>query len=264
MEASRLQPHAFVVPAYGRSPHLEQCLRSLADQTRHSSIVVATSSPFEGMRALVEAHGGTLHVHDRGGSIGRDWNAALAAANAQWVTLAHQDDVYLPTFVQSTLEAVRRHPNASLVFTGYREMSGNGRRPVSLMLRIKRVLLELGFLGRGAIYGKAAKRRALAFGCPVPCPSVTLPGATPFRFREDLKVNLDWDAWMRIAQQEGAFVYVRQALMLHRLHEGSETESGIRDGVRAAEDRMMFGRVWPAPIASVLARLYSLSYSNGT
>lgn len=259
-----LEPHAFVVPAYGRSPHLEHCLRSLAAQTQRSSIVVATSTPFEGMRALVEAHGGTLHVHDQGGSIGRDWNAALAAANAQWVTLAHQDDVYLPTFVQSTLDAVRRRPDASLVFTGYREMSGEARRPVSVMLRVKRVLLELGFLGRGAIVAKAAKRRALAFGCPVPCPSVTLPGQTAFRFREDLKVNLDWDAWMRIAQQEGAFVYLRQPLMLHRLHEGSETESAIRDGVRAGEDLMMFGRVWPTPIARALARLYSLSYSNGT
>lgn len=264
MGASALEPHVFVVPAYGRSPHLEQCLRSLASQTQRSRIVVATSTPFDGMREIVEMHGGTLHVHDRGGSIGRDWNGALASVDAQWVTLAHQDDVYLPTFVQDTLEAVRRCPEASLVFTGYRELSGDQVRPVSLMLRVKRALLELGFLGRRSIAGTAAKRRALAFGCPVPCPSVTLPGQAGFRFREDLKVNLDWDAWMRTAQQMGAFVYIRSALMLHRLHEGSETESAIRDGVRAGEDYMMFHRVWPAPVARALARLYAFSYSNGT
>jgi len=257
--------HAFAVPAYGRSPHLEQCLRSLAAQTRRSRIVVATSTPFEGMREMVEAHGATLHVHDQGGSIGRDWNAAMAAAaDAQWVTLAHQDDVYLPGFAQRTLEAVRHSPTASFVFTDYREIAGERQRPMTPMLWLKRALLELGFLGRRTISGRAAKQRVLAFGCPVPCPSVTLRGQGAFRFREDLKVNLDWDAWLRIAQQDGAFVYVRSALMLHRLHDGSETESAIRDGVRAEEDLMMFRRVWPDPMARALARLYALSYSNGT
>ena len=83
------------------------------------------------------------------------------------------------------------------------------------------------------------------------------------RFREDLKVNLDWDAWLRLAAQPGAFAYVRQTLMLHRIHAGSETSDGIRAGVRAREDLMMFRAQWPAPIARVLARAYAMSYATG-
>ena len=83
------------------------------------------------------------------------------------------------------------------------------------------------------------------------------------RFSEDLKVNLDWEAWLRLAGKEGAFVYARERLMLHRIHGTSETSEGIRAGVRAEEDRMMFEALWPLPVARVLARAYSLSYQSG-
>ncbi|WP_454259129.1 hypothetical protein [Pseudoxanthomonas mexicana] len=51
--------------------------------------------------------------------------------------------------------------------------------------------------------------------------------------------------------------------MLHRIHAGSETSDGVRAGVRAREDLAMFQRVWPAPIARVLAHLYAVSYEVG-
>ena len=98
---------------------------------------------------------------------------------------------------------------------------------------------------------------------PVPCPAVTLRARAGLRFREDLKVNLDWEAWLRLAAQPGTFAYVRQTLMLHRIHAGSETSDGIRAGVRAREDLMMFRAQWPAPIARVLARAYAMSYATG-
>ena len=33
-------------------------------------------------------------------------------AGTEWVTLAHQDDVYLPEFTQQTLAAAMRQPQA--------------------------------------------------------------------------------------------------------------------------------------------------------
>ncbi|WP_162315548.1 glycosyltransferase family 2 protein [Pseudoxanthomonas yeongjuensis] len=264
--------HCFVVPAYGDSPHLRACLDSLRAQTRRSPIVVCSSTPHAGLQALAEEYGARLVLHSPNAGIGHDWNAALEqvplGAGTEWVTLAHQDDVYLPEFAQRTLAAIARQPQAVMVMTGYGELIGSGAsddrpRLLSPMLLVKRVLLELGFLGRGAIANPAAKRRLLRFGCPVPCPAVTLRTRTGLRFREDLKVNLDWEAWLRLAAQTGAFAYVRQILMLHRIHAGSETSDGIRGGVRAREDLMMFRAQWPAPIARMLARAYATSYATG-
>lgn len=257
--------HAFVVPAYGDSPWLADCLRSLRAQTVPSRIVVTSSTPHAGLHAVAEAFGAALALHAPSAGIGRDWNFALAQAGADWVTLAHQDDVYLPGFVEYTLAAARA--DALMVFTGYRELAGAERqRQVTGMLGVKRLLLELGFLGRRSVASQAARLRALRFGCPIACPAVTLNlrRLEGFRFREDLRVNLDWDAWVRLARQPGAFAYVRTPLMLHRIHAVSETSDAIRRGVRAAEDRMMFESLWPRPVANLLARAYTLSYEAGT
>lgn len=253
--------HCFVIPAYGASQHLADCLASLQRQTRPSPVIVSSSSPYDGLETLVERFGARLHVHGPNKGIGHDWNAALAQACAPWITLAHQDDIYLPQFAERTLGLVSRAPDAALVFTGYAELSNAVRVAQSPMLWIKRLLLEFGFLGRSFATSAGARRRALRFGCPIPCPSVTINlRQSGLAFREDLKVNLDWDAWVRLANDGAAFGYCRDVLMLHRIHGDSETSAGVRDGVRAREDLMMFDRLWPGPLAAALTRLYALSY----
>ncbi len=256
--------HSFVVPAYGHSPHLVECLASLRSQTCRSRIVIATATPFEGLAGIARDYDVKLVVNPAGGGIGADWNFALSQAHTPWATLAHQDDVYLPHFTERTLAMAMARPDMRLVLTGYGELAGDVERRVSLMLTIKRVLLELGFLGRHAVCARKAKMRLLRLGCPIPCPSVTLKLDAPsLRFREDLRVNLDWDAWTRLALQRGAFGYDRAVLMLHRIHGSSETSAGVQDGARAREDLMMFQRFWPAPVARLLARAYSRSYQIG-
>ena len=256
--------HSFVVPAYGRSPHLAECLASLGAQSRPSAIVVATATPYDGLAELVGAHGAKLAINPKGGGIGRDWNFALDQAESPWVTIAHQDDLYLPDFTAATLALTERVPDATLVMTGYEELLETTRRAHTPMLWIKRLLLEIGFLGRQAVGTRGAKTRLLRFGCPIPCPSVTVHRErTAIRFREDLRVNLDWDAWLRLAAAPGAFAYSRQRLMVHRIHAASETSAGIREGARGREDLMVFESLWPPPIARLLARGYALSYETG-
>lgn len=259
-------PHVFVVPAYGQSPHLRSCLQSLREQTRPSPIMISTSTPYPALDRLAQEFGAQLLTHSPNIGIGHDWNQALSQVQArtEWATIAHQDDIYLPGFAEETLAAASRHPEALMVMTGYGELVGEQVRSLTPMLGIKRLLLELGFLGREQVAARSGKRRLLRFGCAIPCPAVSLrlTAAVP-RFREDMKVNLDWDAWLRLADTAGSFAYVRRKLMLHRIHSGSETSDGIRMGVRAQEDLMMFRSLWPEPIARLLARAYAMSYERG-
>jgi len=257
--------HTFVVPAYGHSAHLRECLVSLRAQILPSRIVIATSTPFDGLEALAAEYDAGLAVHAPNVGIGRDWNFALAQAQTPWVTVAHQDDLYLPRFTERTLTLAASRPDVRLVMTDYGELVDGRQRTTTPMLMIKRLLLELGFLGRASVFRTGAKLRLLRFGCPIPCPSVTLKVRDAgLQFREDLKVNLDWEAWMRLAVKEGAFAYAREVLILHRIHAGSETSGAVREGVRAAEDLMMFRSLWPEPVARLLARAYSLSYETGS
>lgn len=252
--------HCFVVPAYGESTHLKRCLESLRAQTHPSPIVISTSTPFQGLSELAERFQARLAIHDSKVGIGNDWNNAIISADSNWVTLAHQDDVYLPNFAHATKHAIRSNPDALLVFTGYRELLGDKVMPCGTMLFAKRALQEFAFLGRSSVSRVRAKRRLLAFGCPIPCPSVTIRRLPGFAFSEKLTVNLDWDAWLRLAHLDGAFVRVNRKLMLHRLHAGSETFSGTQSGTRQREDQQLFEQLWPEIIARFLAVLYSMSY----
>lgn len=259
--------HSFVVPAFGVSAHLRHCLDSLHAQTATGSeILLTTSTPSGALERIASEYAVGYYVHGPNAGIGRDWNAALDRATRGWVTIAHQDDVYSPDFVCETMRLVEATPDAVLVMTRYAEIVGDTGMVsnASMMLRIKAALLELGFLGRSSVRRERDKQRLLRFGCPVPCPSVTLgPGLQALRFREDLKVDLDWEAWLRAAFIPGAFCYSRRTLMHHRIHADSETSSGVRDGVRAKEDAAMFAALWPAPLARLLARAYALSYHVG-
>jgi hypothetical protein len=244
---------------------LDSCLRSLALQTCPSTVFIATSTPNTHIERLGRQYRIEVLENPVRGGIGSDWNFALDSAPTRLVTLAHQDDIYLPRFAECTLATLARHPRASLAFTDYREIEGELERSISRMLRIKHALLESAFLGSVQASSRFFKTNALRFGCAIPCPAVTIDRSTDLRFDTQMAVDLDWDAWLRLARRPGTFVYVREPLMLHRVHTASETTSAIETGHRHDEDLMMFRRIWPRPVANALATIYRASYrSNRT
>jgi hypothetical protein len=258
--------HTFVVLAYGRSPFLESCLESLHGQSVASVVTVSTSTPFAGLEDVCARFGADLRVHGPNRGIGHDWNMGLRAAETAWVTLAHQDDVYAPGYAAFVHDVAARHPDDLLAFCAYDELVGDRTRAPVPMLRVKRGLIEAAYLGRGRITGRRAKRRLLRFGNPVACPTVALHRArlADFGFRADMKTNMDWMAWLDLADREGGFSFERAPLVSHRIHAESETSATIGSGSRSDEDLQVFERLWPRPLARGLSRLYALSYRSNT
>lgn len=255
--------HAFVIPAYGDSPHLESCLQSILAQTRPGSeVVIATSTPSAYVAQVAQRFAVPLAINPRRANIGSDWNFALGAVRAPLVTIAHQDDSYRPDYLARMREALDRTPDASIAFSDFVETTDAGLRPLHVNLRIKRYLTRRAFGAAGAIRDEPSKRRLLAWGNPLCCPSVVLNrGLLPdFTFTESLHSNLDWEAWLRLAERAGAFVYVREPLVIRRIHLHSETSAAIADRRRRDEDRAMFARLWPGPVAALIAAVYQASY----
>ncbi|MCD9005784.1 glycosyltransferase family 2 protein [Luteimonas sp. XNQY3] len=253
--------HAYVVPAYGDSPHLDACLASLVAQHLASPIIVSASVPGARLEETATRYGARYLLHGPNRSIGHDWNTAVDAAGTEWVTIAHQDDVYLPGFGQAVASAVRESPDALLISTDYAELLGDLVRNGTPLLRIKRTLIELAYLGRREISGRGARRRLLRFGCPISCPTVTFSRQrSGLHFDEHMRTNLDWDAWVRLTELQGTFVHLRRPLVQHRIHPDSETSVGVRSGIRAREDLEMFSRFWPGPVARLIALAYGASY----
>lgn len=261
---SVIEDHTFVVPAYGRSRHLEDCLASLRTQSSGSRVVVSTSTPFEGIETLAKEYGAEIFVHSPNRGIGHDWNMALEQSRTTWTTLAHQDDVYYREYSARVCDAGGNSEDTLIVFSDYVEVRQNGKCSVGPLLMLKRLLLHGGFLGRNTIASRGAKMRALRLGSSIPCPAVTYHrrAIESFRFREDLRVSLDWAAWLDLATRRGAFVWVRDVLMEHRIHPVSETRRALDDGSRRREDLDLLQMLWPRPVAKLLSAAFSVAYGE--
>lgn len=255
--------HGFVVLAYGESPWLSSCLASLAAQTRATPIMVATSTLTAQTAAQAARFGASLAVNpvSRAGIAG-DWNFARAQAPWPYVTLAHQDDVYLPDFAARSVAALERHSDAVLAFTGHDEIADDGERRGGRVIAVKHLMTRLAAGARPRRLGAWRRAGLLAFGNPVGCSAVTFArdrlGA--FAFDASFASNLDWAAWWQLHRDGRAFAYVPERLVLRRYNSHSATSHLLADGRRATEDARMFAAIWPGPMARLLTALYRAGY----
>lgn len=252
--------HTFVICAYQESPYLEECIQSLLDQTVPTQILMATSTANRHIVSLAGKYGIPLYVNQLKTGLAGDWNFALFLGGTPLVTLAHQDDRYDPEYVRLILENLNtcRHP--LIAFTDYNELRDGKTVTDNSLLRIKRKMLS-PLCRRSLWRSRFVRRRILSAGNAICCPAVTLvrenlPG---FSFRDNMKSNIDWQAWEEISRKRGEFVYVPVAAMEHRIHEESTTSGLLEEHARRAEDIYMFRKFWPAPLAHLIELFYQKS-----
>lgn len=249
--------HTFAVCAYKESPFLRDCLDSLINQSVEPHIIIVTSTPNEYLDELSSHYNVPLFVSGSAPGIAVDWNHAVDRAQTELVTIAHQDDIYEPRYLESMLASVNESDDPLLYFTDYGEIRSDEIVDDNKLLNVKRMMLSP--LKNKSLRGSRwVRRRILSLGSPICCPSVTLIKSklSPNFFKDEFRSNLDWQAWATLSYQEGDFLYNPHILMRHRIHEDSETSHLINDNSRDAEDLAMLENFWPKPIAKVLCRWY--------
>jgi hypothetical protein len=253
--------HSFIVLAYGESPFLAGCLRSLAAQTAPSRVLLSTSTPSPFLEHVAAKAGIETRINPRREGIAADWNFALGQAETRYVTLAHQDDIYAPEFTASSLALFAREPKAALSFTGYQEVDDEGLPKSSRISRVKH-LIEFATIGRREVLKGRALRAFLSFGNPLPCSSVTFDRVNlkQFQFSPEFQSNLDWEAWWRLAQAGETFLHAPDRLVGRRHNALTATSRLIADGTRWTEDLAMFRKAWPRPLADAIALTYRAGY----
>lgn len=252
----------FAVCAYKESPHLEAALGSIRAQSVSAQVLVATSTPSEYIRGLAEKYGAAYHVNPEKKGIAADWNFALTRAETPYVTLAHQDDIFMPDYAAEVMKRLKRHRDALICFTDYGDLLADGKIHCNrFYLQVKRLLLWAFYL-RNSWSCRMMKRSALVFGNAICCPSVTyhLPSLGDLRFDNSYSVNLDWAMWLNLADRPGAFCYVPKPVMAHRIDESMETAAAIADHRRYEEDYRIFAMIWGGFIAKLLMHFYRKSY----
>lgn len=257
--------HTFVVCAYKESPYLSECINSLVSQTRSTSIIVVTSTPNKYIESTCRRFTVPLYVGNHQSGIARDWTFGLDSVDTPLVTIAHQDDVYKPCYAERMLALINSADRPLIYFCNYSEIRNGVEVIDNKLLRVKRAML-LPLSVDMFKSSKLIRRRILSLGSPICCPSVTFvrPNLMEPIFTEGLKCDLDWQAWERISRLSGEFLYDSKVGMSHRVHEGSETTTLIRDDTRSKEDLFMFSQFWPSWVARILTKAYSLSQRSNS
>ncbi len=251
--------HTFALCAYGESPYLESCIRSLKSQNVQSRILLATSTPSVMIDRLGHKYNIPVFVNTDSNGIGSDWNFAWQCADTALVTITHQDDIYEPKYAECLLKDLNEAVDPIIWFCDYYEMRDGIKVWENKNLRIKRLML---WPLKSKVFQKSRfiRRSILSLGSPICCPSVTYVkekcGKGPV-FSIEMKVSLDWDQWERQSRKSGSFVYCNQPLMCHRIHEKSATSDLIASHIRRKEDMEMYKRFWPVWIAKCLGRVYA-------
>jgi glycosyltransferase involved in cell wall biosynthesis len=255
--------HSFALLAYMDSPYLGECLHSLKQQTVRSTIYICTSTPSEYIRQFARENELELHIMETRKGMSHDWNFGLAMAKTKYVTLAHQDDLYLPTYTEECIAAAAKFDDTLICFTDYIEYVDNRDRTDNQLLRIKRIMLKV-MMPFYHLRSPFWKTRMLSFGDPVAAPSImyVCDRLNGFSYSTDFIVGLDWEGLYRLAKMKGRFVYINRPLIRHRIHPDSATTSAIQDNARHREDLILFKRFWPGFIAKILARLYAQSHKS--
>lgn len=250
--------HTFIICAYRESPYLEECIQSLRAQTVPSEIIMVTSTPNSYIEDLAQRYQIPLYVNPGPGGITQDWNFGYSKAETPYLTIAHQDDVYLEDYARRMLEAMKSASRPLIYFTDYGELREGKPVLENGLLKVKRLMLTP--LKVKAFQGSRwVRRRVLSMGCPICCPSVSfarenLPEVV---FEHGYRSCEDWQAWEKLSRLKGSFLYDPQVLMYHRIHPGSETSAIIGDNARSGEEYEMYRKFWPAPVARALMKFYA-------
>ena len=99
--------HTFVICAYKESPYLENCIQSLKNQTVASDIIMATSTPNSYISDMADKYKIPVYVKEGAPDIADDWNFGYSKVQTPYLTIAHQDDIYLPDYTKHVLEEFR-------------------------------------------------------------------------------------------------------------------------------------------------------------
>lgn len=247
--------HTFAICAYKESKYLEECIKSLLMQEVKSNIIITTSTPNDYIKNIANKYNIELFINNGENGIGQDWNFAVSKTKTDYVTIAHQDDIYNSNYLKEIVDYLNQNKDFIIAFGNYREIKNGEIIPLTKNLKIKK-FLQIPLIKHGD--KKYAKEHALKYGTAICCPCVTINtkicGKTPYL--TNMKCDLDWETWYELSKIKGTFLYINKDLMCHRIHEESETSNLIENNIRIDEDYKMYLKFWPKPIAKILMHFY--------
>jgi len=215
-----------IVPAYNGGQVIRKALESALAQDVPLRIIVVDDGSTDDSADIARSYGARVTVLTKAnGGVSRARNTGLAEAQAPYVALLDQDDVWQPRKLARQLELIEAHPHVGIVFTDMRVLKPDG------------TIVEDGFLATTEPYA-ALDRQNLgnqAYLLPETLgqavmrfnfisPSTTLVRRAAIQeiggFDESLSLCDDAECWMRLLRRWRG-IAIEECLVLSLLWEGN-------------------------------------------
>ena len=208
-----------IIPTKNRADYVSSAIQSVLDQTFGDfEIIVVDGASIDNTQEVVRKFDDKRiryirEKKDRGVSTSR--NKGIRLSRGKLIAFLDDDDLWMPSKLEKQLELISKKPNIGAVYTGAWFFRKSG----------KIIGSHIPFL-RGNIFPKILKKNRIG-GC-----SVVLVRKECFEkvglFDENLPADEDFDLWIRLAKCY-QFDYVREPLVLYRVHEKRVTTNPYRN-----------------------------------
>lgn len=205
-----------VIPTHNRSKLLARAIESVLAQTRPADeIIVVDDGSTDDTAAVVSKHPTVSLIRKKNEGLSAARNTAIEASTSEWVVLLDDDDWFAPDLLDAQENAIRRHPDADLLYTGSRRVDGNenllgfnlrSHRPPEEPLRA--LVLENFVQPSGTLLRKSALVRAGMFD-------------------ENVRLCEDQDLWVRLAGMGCKFVYLPGCSVSITKHPGTMSSNSL-------------------------------------
>jgi glycosyltransferase involved in cell wall biosynthesis len=167
-------PVEIFVLSYNRAEYLDECLRSIVNQTfRDFTVTVLDNASAQDIESVVAAVGDPrVRLVRNPANIGpaANWLKALDMASADFVMFFHDDDCLSPRLVERQVELFRTHPELTFISTGVNLVNDDARMSVFdgpdgfsyEVIRSPEELLDAYLEGRFFGFASILYRRAVA------------------------------------------------------------------------------------------------------
>ena len=113
--------HTFVICAYKESRYLEECVKSVLSQSVKSNVLIKKKKKNDYILQIAQKYNISVIVSENESDISRDWNFAINAAQTDYVTIAHQDDIYSKSYLENIIKQLKKRKDIIICCTDYFE-----------------------------------------------------------------------------------------------------------------------------------------------
>jgi len=115
------------IPCYERKEYFLFALESALNQTVHCKIIVVDNNSSHNYFEMVcKDKEITYYRNEMNIGLYPNYNKCYFLAGTEYVKILDDDDILLPTYVESFINALRQHPEIDVFYTDYLVMSGKG------------------------------------------------------------------------------------------------------------------------------------------